>query len=104
MESGAYFEEARDTTSCANCAGSGGGHAAQQFKERALAGSVSADDAYDVTLFHFKIDVLESPDVFAFAFVRAVVYFAYFEVGVFAAQHLCLPESVQIVAERPGAH
>jgi hypothetical protein len=27
-----------------------------------LAGSVPADDAHDVALFHFEIDVLESPD------------------------------------------
>ena len=104
MESGAHFEEARDAAPCADGAGGGGGHSAEEFEERTFASSVPADDAYDVTLFHFKIDVFESPNVFAFAFVCAVVDFANFEIGVFAAQHFCLPESVQIVAERSGAH
>ena len=103
VESGAYFEEARDAAPCANCAGGGGGHSAEEFEERTFASFVPADDAYDVTLFHFEIDVFESPDVFAFAFVCAVVRFAYFEVGVFATQYFRLPEPVQVVAERPGA-
>ena len=30
--------------------------------------------------------------------------FAHLEVGVLAAQHLGLPEPVQVVAERPSAH
>ena len=104
VESGAHFEEARDAAPCADGAGGGGGHSAEEFEERTFASSVPADDAYDIALFHFEIDVLESPDVFAFAFVGAVIDFAYFEIGVFAAQHFCLPESVQIVAERPCAH
>ena len=104
VESGAHFEEARDAAPCADGAGGGGGHAAQQLEECALAGAVPADDAHDVALFHLEVDVLQCPHVFACALVRAVVHFAHLEVGVLAAQHLGLPEPVQVVAERPGAH
>ena len=104
VESGAHFEEARDAAPCADGAGGGGGHAAQQLEERALAGAVPADDSHDVALFHLEVDVLQCPHVFACALVRAVVDFAHLEVGVLAAQHLGLPEPVQVVAERPGAH
>ena len=104
VESGAHFEEARDAAPCADGAGGGGGHAAQQLEERALAGAVPADDAHDVTLFHLEVDVFQGPHVFAVALVRAIVYLAHLEVGVLAAQHLGLPEPVQVVAERPGAH
>ena len=104
VESGAHFEKARDAAPCADGPGGGGGHAAQQLEERALAGAVTPDDSHDVALFHFKIDVLQGPHVFACALVRAVVGFAHLEVGVLAAQHLGLPEPVQVVAERPGAH
>ena len=100
VESGAHFEEARDAAPCAD----GAGHAAQQLEERALAGAVSAYDTYDVALFHFEVDVFQGPHIFAVALVRAVVDFAHLEVGVFAAQHLGLPEPVQVVAECPGAH
>ena len=103
VESGAHFEEACDAPLGADCACGGGGYSAEEFEEGAFAGSVPSDNAYDVTLFHFEIDVFESPDVFAFAFVCAVVRFAYFEVGVFATQYFRLPEPVQVVAERPGA-
>ena len=104
VESGAHFEEARDAALGADCAGSGGGHAAEQLEEGALAGAVPADDAHDVALFHLEVDVLQGPHVVAVALVRAVVRFAHLEVGVIAAQHLGLPEPVQVVAERPGAH
>lgn len=104
VESGAHFEEARDAAPCADGAGGGGGHAAKQLEERALAGAVPADDAHDIALFHFEVDVFQGPHVIAIALVRAVVHFAYLEVGVLAAQHLGLPEPVQVVAERPGAH
>lgn len=104
VESGAHFEEARDAAPCADGAGGGGGHAAQQLEERAFAGAVTPDDSHDVALFHLEVDVLEGPHVFAVALVRAVVDFAHFEVGVLAAQHLGLPEPVQVMAERPGAH
>ena len=104
VESGAHFEEARDAAPCADGAGGGSGHAAQQLEEGALAGAVPADDAHDVTLFHLEVDVLQGPHVIACALVRAVVRFAHLEVGVIAAQHLGLPEPVQVVAERPSAH
>ena len=104
VESGAHFEEARDAAPCADGAGGGCGHAAQQLEERALAGAVTPDDSHDVALFHLEVDVLQGPHVFAVALVRAVVDFAHLEVGVLAAQHLGLPEPVQVVAERPGAH
>ena len=104
VESGAHFEEARDAAPCADGAGGGGGHAAQQLEECALAGAVPADDAHDVALFHLEVDVLQGPHVLAVALVRAVVDFAHLEIGVFAAKHLGLPEPVQVVAERPGAH
>ena len=104
VESGAHFEEARDAAPCADGAGGGGGHAAQQLEKRALAGAVSADDAHDVALLHLEVDVLQGPHVFAVALVRAVVDFAHLEVGVLAAQHLSLPEPVQVVAERSGAY
>ena len=104
VEPGAHFEEARDAAPCADGAGGGGGHAAEQLEERALAGAVTPDDSHDVALFHLEVDVLEGPHVFACALVRAVVDFAHLEVGVLAAQHLGLPEPVQVVAERPGAH
>ena len=104
MEARAHFEEARDAAPCADGAGGGGGHAAQQLEERTLAGAVPADDANDVALLHLKVDVLECPHVVAVALVCAVVRFAHLEVGVIAAQHLGLPEPVQVVAERPGAH
>ena len=104
VESGANFEEARDAAPCADGAGGGGGHAAQQLEECALAGAVPADDSHDVTLFHLEVDILQGPHVFDVALVRAVVDFAHLEVGVLAAQHLGLPEPVQVVAECPGAH
>ena len=63
-----------------------------------------ADDSHDVALFHLEVDVLQGPHVLAVALVCAVVDFAHLEVGVLAAQHLGLPEPVQVVAERPGAH
>ena len=104
MESGAHFEEARDAAPCADGAGGGGGNTAQQLEEGALAGAVPADDSHDVALFHLEVDVFQGPHVLAVALVRAVVDFAHLEVGVLAAQHLGLPEPVQVVAERPGAH
>ena len=104
VEAGAHFEEARDAALGADCAGGGGGHAAEQLEEGALAGAVAADDAHDVALFHLEVDVFECPHVVAVALVRAVVRFAHLEVGVIAAQNLGLPEPVQVVAERPGAH
>ena len=104
VEPGAHFEEACDAAPCADGAGGGGGHAAQQLEESALAGAVPADDAHDVALFHLEVDVLQGPHVLACALVRAVVDFAHLEVGVLAAQHPGLPEPVQVVAERPGAH
>ena len=66
--------------------------------------AVTPDDSHDVALFHLEVDVLEGPHVFACALVRAVVHFAHLEVGVLAAQHLGLPEPVQVVAERSCAH
>jgi len=104
VESGAHFEEARNSALCADGSGGGGGHAAQEFEEGALAGAVPADDSHDVALFHLEVDVLQGPHVLACALVRAVVDFAHLEVGVLAAQHLGLPEPVQVVAEGPGAH
>ena len=104
VEPGAHFEEARDAAPCADGAGGGGGHTAQQLEERALAGAVTPDDSHDVALFYLEVDVLEGPHVFACALVRAVVDFAHLEVGVLAAQHLGLPKPVQVVAECPGAH
>lgn len=104
VETRAHFEEARDAALGADDSGGGGGHAAEQLEERTLAGAVPADDAHDVALFHLEVDVLEGPNVVAVALVRAVVRFAHLEVGVIAAQHLGLPEPVQVVAERPSAH
>ena len=104
VESGAHFEEACDAALGADDAGGGGGYAAEQLEECALAGAIPADDAYDVALFHLEVDVFECPHVVAVALVRAVVRFAHLEVGVIAAQHLGLPEPVQVVAERPSAH
>lgn len=103
VESGAHFEEARDAAPCADGAGGGGGHAAEELEEGALAGAVPADDSHDVALLDFKVDVFECPDVFAGTFMCAVVRFAHFEVGVFATQYFCLPEPVQVVAEGPCA-
>ena len=104
MEARAHFEEARDATPCADGAGGGGGHAAEEFKEGAFACSVPADDSHDVALFHLEVDILECPHVVAVALVRAVVRLPHLQVGVIAAQHLGLPETVQVVAECPGAH
>ena len=104
VESGAHFEEARDAAPCADGASGGGGHATQQLEERALACAVTADDAYDIALFHLEVNVFEGPHVIAVALVRAVVRLPHLQVRVIAAQHLGLPEPVQVVAERPGAH
>ena len=104
MEPCAHLEEARDAAIGSDDARGGGGHAAEQLEEGALAGAVPADDAHDIALFYLEVDVLEGPHVVAVALVRAVVDFAHLEVGVLAAQHLGLPEPVQVVAERPGAH
>ena len=104
MEARAHLEEARDAALGSDDSGGGSGHAAEQLEEGALAGAVAADDAHDVALFHLEVDVLEGPHVVAVAFVRAVVRFAHLEVGVIAAQYLGLPEPVQVVAERSGAH
>ena len=104
VEPGAHFEEARDAALGADCAGGGGGHAAKQLEERALAGAITADDAHDVALFHLEVDVLQCPHIVAVALVRAVVRLAHLEIRVIAAQHLGLPEPVQVVAECPGAH
>ena len=60
VESGAYFEEARGTAPCADGAGGGGGHAAEEFEEGALACAVPADDAHDVALFHLENPMSES--------------------------------------------
>ena len=60
VEPGAHFEEARDAAPCADGAGGGGGHAAQQLEERALACAVTPDDSHDVALFHLENPMSES--------------------------------------------
>ena len=104
MEAGAHLEEARDAALGADDSRGGCSHAAEQLEEGALAGAVPADNAHDIALFYLEVDVLEGPHVVAVALVRAVVSFAHLEVGVIAAQYLGLPEPVQVVTERPGAH
>ncbi len=73
----------------------------QSFKQETTGSSrsVLAYDAQDLASFHFKINVLQSPNVVTFAFGASVVGVTYFEIGVFLAPHL-VPPTVQVVTER----
>ncbi len=85
MESGAYFQKTCDTALGADDACGGGGNPGEKLEQGALSCAVAADDAYYVALLNFEVDVLQGPHVIAVAFAGAIVGFAYFQVGVFAA-------------------
>lgn len=57
--------------------------AAEELEQGALAGSVFSDDAEDVALLHFEVDVFESINVIGRTFRTAVVGLANFKVWVF---------------------
>ena len=104
MEAGADLQERADAAARADDARRRGRHAGQEFQEGRLAGAVAADDPDDVALLDLEVDVAQRPDVVARSLGRAVVRLADLEVGVLAAQDLRLPEAVEVVGERPGAH
>src|SRR5262245_60158806 len=62
MEAGANFEETCHPTAQAHPARGGFGDAAQNLEQRALTGTVSADDSDHLPAAHVKTHVLEGPE------------------------------------------
>src|SRR5581483_5128816 len=62
VEPGADFAQAGDAAADDGPAGGGLGDAAEDFEERALAGSVAADDPQHFPFLHLERDVFQGPD------------------------------------------
>ena len=62
MKSRAHFEQACHPSAQHNAPFGRLGDAAKNLQQRAFAGSVAADDADDLALFDFEVDVLERPE------------------------------------------
>ncbi len=104
VEAGADFQEAGYAALGADAASGGGGDAAQQLEQGALAGAVLADDAHHLALLYREGDMLQGPHIIAGRALGAVVGDAYLLVWVFMAQDLGLPPPVEVVAEGTGAY
>jgi hypothetical protein len=63
VETGADFEKAADAAVKFGVSFGGAGDAGEDFKERALAGAVAADQADHFAFFYVEGDVLQRPDV-----------------------------------------
>jgi hypothetical protein len=66
VKAGADFEEAADSAVEADFAVGRFGDAAEDFEQGAFAGAVAADDAENLALFHFKIDIAQGPEGLGF--------------------------------------
>ena len=64
MEAGADFEQTADPAAQLDLPGGRFGDARQDFQQRGLARTVTADDAECLTGLHLEIDVLQCPECF----------------------------------------
>src|SRR5215475_11446503 len=71
MESRAHFEQTADTSVNVRLSGGRLGNARKDFEQRGFARAVAADDAYDFTRGHFKVDVFQRPNRISRIFVSA---------------------------------
>ena len=76
--------------------------AAQEFQEGRFAGTVLANDAYDVALLDLEVDIAERPDVVRGALGGTVVGLADLEIRILFAEDVGDPEAADIVAEGLG--
>ena len=60
-------------------------------------------DAQNFASFYFKIEVLQCPNIIAFAFGAAVISIANFEIRIFFTPYL-LPPAVQVVTEHASSY
>ena len=103
VEAGAYLEERGYAATGVDAAGGGGGDAAEELEQGALAGAVLADDAEDIAFLYIEADVLEGIDVVGITLRGSVVGLADLEVGVFFVAHAGEPPAVQVVGYCAGA-
>jgi len=63
VEAGADLKEGADAAVGFDGAGGGAGDLGEELEEGGFAGSVLADDADDIALLDFEVDVAKGPDV-----------------------------------------
>src|SRR6478752_1573926 len=66
MKSRAHFEQAGRPAAQSNSSCRRLGNSAQNFEQRAFAGSVVTDDADNLTFFDLKVDIFQGPELFDF--------------------------------------
>ena len=93
MEAGADFQQGADTAVGTDGTGRRASDAGEELEEGGFTGTVLADDADDVALLHFEVDVAERPDVFGGALGGTVVGLAYLEIRVLFAEDVGDPEA-----------
>src|SRR5438093_12500870 len=64
MKPGAHLEQARNSSADSDAAFGGFRDTAEDFEESGFAAAVAADDADDLALTDFKIDIPKGPDFF----------------------------------------
>ena len=104
MEAGANLQQAGDAATGLDAAGGGGGDAAEELQQGALAGTVLTDNADNIALLDLEVDVLQGPDVLTAALLRAVVGLANLQVGVLPTKDIHRPPPVQVVGDGAGGH
>ena len=102
MKSCTYLEEGGDAPTDAYLTRAWTGDSGEELKEGGLACTVLADDADDVALLNLEVDVLQSPDIVAMAFVGAVVGLTDLQVWVFFSKYVHRPPAVEIVGDGAG--
>lgn len=99
MEAGADLKEGGDTSIVADVASGGGGNVAEEFEQRALACAILTDDANDITLLYLERDITKGPNVIRIALGGTVICLPYLEIGVFFAEDVHRPPTIEVVRE-----
>ena len=102
MEACADLQKGADAAAGTDLTCGGAGDLAEELEQRALAGTVAADDADDIALLDLEADVLQGPYIVARALDGTVVGVADAEIGVFFMSYVDRPPAVEVVAECLG--
>ncbi|MNT45820.1 hypothetical protein D3C72_1824210 [compost metagenome] len=101
METSTDFQQTGNTIPHFYRSSSWFGYFAQQFQQGTFACTITANNAYGIALFYFKIDIFQSPDNITGAFLSTVIGFSYFRKRIFFSSYPRKP-SVQVLRYRSG--
>ena len=102
VEAGADLQQGGDTATDANLTGRRGCDSRKELKQGALACTVLADDAHNISLLNVQVDVLQGPHIVAVTLLGAVISLSNLQEWVFLVEHIHCPPAVEVVADGAG--